>query len=525
MEHNALSKDFVRLLLKAFTIAFIINFLVYLPELAQMPLGDHDLGYLPGIAYTSGGGIGRWFLPFLYAVRGFELIPVVITLLAFVMHIGAGMAAVYLWYKEKANLLEYVAGALFISLIPFSMDHYFFHWQADSFPFAQLCMILAIIFSSTGKRNYFILGVILTTIGLATYQSSIQTAAVCWTGVVILQLIKWDGSKNKLLELIRTLIPSSCALLLGALLYFLSVTILRMLNLIRSSAYQLEVNDLSFAERIFSVISQSFLQFWYSQPFFPKSLKILLLGIVLSGCIVIIYRAVTDKKNTNTHVKTLLVATSLAAMLVLSQIQSFIVTFSPYTFRLLATSLSYIYLFAFLILLLSQNKILQRFSYVLGIIILLSFVVQDLKAQYYFAQQNKYDFSLVNRVIYRVESLDNFDPDKEYTFILLGKAPIFNELEFKDAEMYGASLAGNTITKSYPQGLVFPLLTPYIRTKNMLGEHSILTPELIKAAEMSISRRPYPARESCFIHDDLIVVILDNKAAQYVLKRNSAKTK
>ncbi len=51
---------------KAFIAAMLINIIVYFFDLAQFPLGDHDVGcYEDGIPLLSGGRTGRWFTPFL----------------------------------------------------------------------------------------------------------------------------------------------------------------------------------------------------------------------------------------------------------------------------------------------------------------------------------------------------------------------------------------------------------------------------------------------------------------------------
>ena len=76
---------------KAFIAAMLINIIVYFFDLAQFPLGDHDVGYEDGIPLLSGGRTGRWFTPFLHLLSGHVQIPVYTQLLAFATQIAAGM--------------------------------------------------------------------------------------------------------------------------------------------------------------------------------------------------------------------------------------------------------------------------------------------------------------------------------------------------------------------------------------------------------------------------------------------------
>ena len=78
---------------KAFFAAMAVNILVFFFDLAQFPLGDHDVGYEDGIPLLSGGRSGRWFAPVLYLLSGHVQIPVYTQLLAFASQIAAGMAA------------------------------------------------------------------------------------------------------------------------------------------------------------------------------------------------------------------------------------------------------------------------------------------------------------------------------------------------------------------------------------------------------------------------------------------------
>ena len=109
---------------KAFFAALAVTCVVFFFDLAQFPLGDHDVGYQEGVPLLSGGRSGRWFSPFLYLLSGHVQIPVWTQLLAFAFLIAAGMGAALLWWP-KASAWPLFASALLVSCSPWVTDFWY----------------------------------------------------------------------------------------------------------------------------------------------------------------------------------------------------------------------------------------------------------------------------------------------------------------------------------------------------------------------------------------------------------------
>ncbi|MDR1660532.1 MAG: hypothetical protein LBR94_09420, partial [Desulfovibrio sp.] len=131
----------------AFTVSLAVNIVCWFYDLAQFPLGDHDVGYQSGIPFLSGGRSGRWFTPAIHLLSGYAQIPVWTQLLAFSAQIAAGMCAAWLWLR-KTDLLPLLAGGLLLSCMPTIADFYYYHWMAPAFTACQLLMALSILTAS-----------------------------------------------------------------------------------------------------------------------------------------------------------------------------------------------------------------------------------------------------------------------------------------------------------------------------------------------------------------------------------------
>jgi hypothetical protein len=138
----------------AFVISLAVNIVCWFYDLAQFPLGDHDVGYQSGIPLLSGGRAGRWFTPAVHLFSGHVQIPVWTQLLAFSAQIAAGMCAARLWL-EKTDVIPLLAGGLLLSCMPTAADFYYYHWMALAFTACQLLMAASILVvcPSGGQRG------------------------------------------------------------------------------------------------------------------------------------------------------------------------------------------------------------------------------------------------------------------------------------------------------------------------------------------------------------------------------------
>ena len=510
---------------RAFFIALAANFFVFFYGMAQYPLGDHDVGYLKGVSYLSGGAIGRWFSPFLYTLNGFLQLPVFIQTLAMSFQILAGIGAVLLW-KRDASFVHLLAGALLVSLIPFVNSHYYYHWMAHAFSFAQLCMISALAVAQKQTLPRLVLSSILVVIGLATYQPCALTFAVVWCGLLAAAAARWNGTaqdaRNKAAELAFPL----AALILGTCAYAASIAFFSLFHLIKLGNYQFAPVAESLTERSLRVIHAAFAHLWLSQPYSPRLLKILLLITTASGWAYFLWDAYNNKEQ-KPVLRVALLVLALAGLVVSSKSLFLFSGYEDmYLYRFAGSSLSYVYLF-FLSALFSSASISGRnLGLVLICLIAPAFALNDLRAQEHIVHSNIHDLSTLNRVVARIENMDNFNPDAEYTIVQFGRTkPYIPTVYDDDYDVESVYFFRNTISQAWRPGFELELLSSYLRFNLRLSENSTEHPDILaRAAHFAQGGKAFPHKDSCFLMDgNILVLIFNTDALQRALDREDLK--
>ncbi len=136
---------------------------------------------------------GRWFTPAVFALTGFRELPFLNAALALVIYVSAGFMLAFLiesCSSSKVPRAGYVLSGLLCALIPFSNWTFYFSWQAAVGPVAEMLCVTAICYvvRSRSWRGAALGGVIIC-LSMASYQASIDTAAVLFWMVAILLLV------------------------------------------------------------------------------------------------------------------------------------------------------------------------------------------------------------------------------------------------------------------------------------------------------------------------------------------------
>lgn len=514
----------------AFGCALLVNFFVFFYELAQFPIGDHDVGYMSGVAALSGGRAGRWFIPFLHILSGHVQIPVYTQFIAFCTLIAAGMGAVLLWWP-KANFLPLFTGGVVVSCMPVVTEFYYYHWMAPAFTCSQLFMVLALHCTLTKdieQTPQGVLGlslwrwtaaIVLATCAMATYQSAIITWATCFCGLCAARLWQWDGQGKSLWNTALGLLPAIGAILVACVLYSVSLRLYPLVGL-TLELYQFDTVPLStIVPRTIEVVRQSYIHLWTPQPFMPPYLKGLLLFISVTGCIVYLYDS--TKNATRTTCKSCLLLLLLALLPIAAKIQ-FIISANDswHSARFAGMGLSYVHLF-FLVGLLSATATLARnVGLALFALLLPAMAINCLNEQVQLVRSNTHDISVLNRVVNRLEQLPNYDPEKTYNLVQLGRTPVYEPRGNVPPE-WGQLNA--TISQAWSPGFELWLISSYLKLGDRLNEDAFIRPDLLaKALNYAQDKKPFPHSGAVGIVDDTIVLYFDEKAlalAQARLKK------
>ncbi len=496
---------------KAFLAALVVNIFVFFFDLAQFPLGDHDVGYQDGVPLLSGGRSGRWFAPILYLLSGNVQIPVYTQILAFIGQIAAGMAAVLLWFPKAGAWLLFVGG-VFVSCMPAVTEFYYYHWQAPTFSCAQLFMILALHISlRSNLRNVVKYGIAigLCTSAMATYQSSIMTWTVCFWGYALTQCQNWNGTGTALRVFCRKALPTLASFLLAGGLYYISLQLYPLVGL-SLELYQFQTTSLcELPARFLELAKMAWLHLLVPQGFMSLWLKLLLLACMACGAVCMLYQALHNERK---WLRVCMIGSGILLFPLVAKSQ-FLLSASTewYRYAFLALGLSYTYLFFVLILLASQVILARNVGFVLLLFLLPCMAINCLDQQVRHVRQVNHDMAILNRVIGRIEAHPNYQPDKRYNLVQLGSITPY----LKNAPGMGVDnpLVKQTVSQTWNPGFELWLLSKYLLLGDRINEEVSTRPELMaKALEYVHGKAPFPAKDSIGIIGDTIILYFDRTA-------------
>lgn len=493
---------------QSFLWAFALNIFVFFFDLAQFPLGDHDVGYVDGIPLLSGGLAGRWFIPFLHILDGHVQVPVWTQCLAFASQIVAGMAAVLLW-KRDATAWQLFVGAAIISCMPVVTDFYYYHYMMLAFTCSQLFMVLGLhcaIADVKCKSLLRFFSVVLYTCAMASYQSSIMTWSVCFWALFCVRLAGNDSFR----QCLTSLLPAFVCMLIACLLYSLSLRLYPLVGL-SLDLYQFQTLQLAdLPARFLDLLCHSYSHLVSPQGYFSLWMKLLLLAGMIGG-IIAWYKVAGAHR--------LLLLPCLVLMPVAAKSQFLVSSTTGWeTFRFAGLGLSYCYVFFFLGLLTSHKLVFRNLSFALVILLLPCFAINCLDEQVTHVRQTEHDLALLNRIVGRLESEPDFDPEKTYNLVQLGRPACF----VKDNR---EPLSGRSVGQNWNPGFELWLLARYLRLGDRLNESMFKRPDLLQmAVDYMRDKKPFPHKDGIVIVDDTIIFYFE-PAAIKVAEDNLVKGK
>ncbi len=503
---------------RAFLWALAVNCVVFFFELAQFPLGDHDVGYEDGIPLLSGGRAGRWFAPFIHLLSGHVQIPVYTQLLAFTTQIAAAMGAVLLWWP-RAGFLPLFAGAVLVSCLPSVTDCYYYHWMAATFTVGQLFMVLSLHLCLTvrkGKWLRWTLATALVTCAMASYQSSMMTWTTCLFGIVLTDMAGNGERSLPLSQSIRRLVPATVCFLIGGMLYYASLRLYPLVGL-SLGLYQFQTLALSdIPARLLDLAKYSWLHFIVGQGFISLWLKGLLLIALFGGAVALVSQSLSGQGRGKAFLTVLTIL-----LFPLAAKSQFLVsdTGSWYLYRFMTLGLAYVYAFFLIALLVSPKVRWRNCGLVVFALALPCMAVNDLDQQVRHVRAVEHDMAVLNRVVGRIEALPEFSADKTWHLVQLGRTRPY----LADAHRVGpySELQTATVSQAWHPGFELWLLSKYLKFDVRINEEIRERPDLMKKAlDYVKDKKPFPSQEGvAIVGGDTIVLFFDEHAVPIAQKR------
>ncbi len=437
---------------------------------------------------------------------GGKILPVINNLWSFFGLSLSGILLAYYWNMPKKTS-TYVITSLFMAVTPYTLSIMYFTQYTLGNLWLPAFIIGGLILSNkatqTLNRSYLynLLSISLFIIALGTYLPIINFFGVVLLGKIFLNVItKGTSLRDNFFLYLQALANFTASVLI-----YIFVILLLKLNGNAISISNVDFYDA--IQNIPSLISSMFTQFATTIPFVDLSYKIIALIIVITSIFAVIFKAPSTKAS----IKGLAL---IPCILVSSKISYL---FSVDTNSILHGynsfySLPILYTLMYATLIKLDGEYLKRFAYTLAVLLIfMSFVriSYGLKVwKFGFDAETK----LAERIITRMEKMDNFNIDKKYKLLQIGskslrhKYYIKKDGEQKSPELLDLAYYDEKISKdAYNFFYQADFLSKNVTIKEA-SQNEALKNFILKDA------RSWPDKNSIFIHDDYIVFVLDDKA-------------
>jgi hypothetical protein len=498
-KYREIPKEYVR----SFVIIFIAINVAFAYHTFSFMWGDHDWNLLINsidihyvfeqMRFTN--YIYVWFLV------GNNVLPVLNNLYSFA---ALAFSAVFLciyWKVPKSTLCYSIIGIL-LCIQPYTLA-----WlQYAVFTLSLLCLplfvIVAIIFSERAalcdKRwkviAYLSCAVFLTTVAFGAYSAQINTIAVVFIGRLIIDVFRGEGGIFVILKgvLFRQRYVF-LTMVLSALCYVIIILILKNNYAVNTTFHGMQtVNIKDFIPHLMNVSYEAFRILWhYTVSFFPKVLVRIWTSLFIVGVFAVIFNVWEGGRDKKTKIGKSIVLLILFASIIIFSKTAGIISSHPialYDPRILFFGDAFLHIFPLTLIFLQRFNFPKTIAVLTGIILIGICLIQDAKA----LKVWKFDFEAEkmfwNRVMTRVEENEDYNANKKYRLLFVGKPPSYARHYYgnknrSDEEIKFAKKVGAPIT--------IGMLRSYEKVHPMLA-FSFFFPDLYKAQNVHARYVGYP---------------------------------
>jgi len=361
---------------------------------------------------------------------------------------------------------------------------------------------------------------------MASYQATINTAAVLfWIVSAAVLGLRQDGPR--LASTWRTLFHVAGGIAGGAVLYKLSLSVLRAFGVLENTYHFQFVGFAALPRRAMQVLWVSFKHFVTPNPFFPTALKLLLLGLALLGAYALAREA--HRRRAAAPLAIVAAAACVVGFAIYSTKIQFLVGASPtfYRNRFAAFGMSAFYAALIPLGVMLSSQLVRRWAVWGSVIALWICVVQDVAWQHAQVTQYEYDVRVLNRVIARIESLPGFSYDRTYRLAQSGTLMNIRRDRYYYEGVPSPYHNYSAIPGWAPQNPYLGLEPQFkfrsaINPKNLSRDTS--DPHLLKVRQTIEQSQPWPHASSVSLVDDTIVVVLEKKSLANKGSKKKSKT-
>ena len=478
-----------------------LNILAWFIFYVHHPLHNHILR-MPWIDWNEQSYLGRWFNNVVLRIIHAADMPTLLPLLSSILAVFAALVALRIWRLDLTAIERFLIVGM-ISVFPFFLSFYYYTWITPLFMFSCLFAVGALAVNTRLQPTPILLGALLFMLMMASYQTAISIYATVAASAIICDLIRKDGPT--LLQIAKLAAARIIAAILGGAGYLAS---LKLLNV--GSTHATTMVELSTLPSKFIDVSKAAVRhLTLTQPEFLLPLKFLLLAIVIVGAASTLWLA------RRSLLRAALILPMWAGLLIATKLMFLISDDSSFYQYRYNSSMAFFYAFAAAVALhAGAFRPYRSFIFVCVVFVVLRFVEVDLIRQEVLLRGQQHDLAIANRILYRIESLPDFDPSKTYDLVRVGKYSRFRQdtlgSKGRNAETYGdGHMDHGEITDRWSDEQIMILLGSKIKFRNRGFDPNFLKKMDDFRKKYAGEKQKWPHQDSVFIEEDVIYVYME----------------
>lgn len=493
-----------------FLIVFILNIMAYGLIIGEFIYTNHTFpSAWPQPFPSFRSQEGRWAHDLIYLFQGGSGIAFFQTLIAISIQILAGILfAVALNRKDNVSL---IISASIVSLIPYVNDYHGFPSDSIMFAVGDLLAVTGVLIPRKSIKQ-ILASAFVFQLSIACYQPKVATICVVSAVYSLFLLADWDGGRESLKAILKSIMLLVAAVLAGAGMYLLVLKSLYIFDLIPSSqhfARRLSVASLDqIVQNIKFVITDIYNRLFIPETLIPEYVKhIAAVVSFISICISIL--SITILKTARHHKIVVLIALAIALLLsMLSVDMAFIVSPNSYWYSgsgRFRTPFGFLIVAMMIMAIKPGRHHYNNIALIAVAVMIHSYIVTNASINQQARLKNIAEFAYVNRILSRIEIQPGFDYDKKYRIAIFGYFPLFMVRQY--AEMPTDTVVSNLTNTSFIRYRQAEMLNWFAGKQAF----EVVTREQFDRAETYASTHdPYPSGDSVKLFENgLIVVILE----------------
>lgn len=519
---------------KALWIIFIVVNIVFLFHTVNFMWGNHEWEYVfQQLKVDSDLCLGRYGSQlFKTLLFGGIYMPVFSNLFSFFfLTLTYVLLGIYWKIPKKLGLI--VLAGMFFCLQPFVLEWLYYVGALPELFIAPLAVVSALIISEKysdikGSKIRFILwnliSIVLLNYAISVYPSVLNTIFVVLFGKIFIETLNFENVKTEIKKL-NKFIPVFFDILIAAVFYKFVLFYLAKKGILYTGMYTIKsisLNDLPL--RLIECISSSFEQLaFYQFKFMPNSLTILcsVMFIILLSLIINNTSKISVKILHLTEIFIILFATKITALL--ADYMAFFVPRIDFFGLLFFRVLVLIVIFKIL-----KDNSLKNVVVILASVVIFISIVNDMDALRVWKLGFAKEKMMWNRIITRIEEQTNFDSNKKYDVIAIGKVPsIRSEILSNDNYnkfskiMISDAYSARNYDADWEPFIAENFYYPKVFVKNHFctayeayyGNIAFLNDiKKLKLSGIIDKLEVWPSKNSIFVYDDIIIFVADENS-------------